>query len=145
MKIIKIPNALVGICGVYYVGFELSRRGLIALPTIRNTAGYDIIVASRSGKKHTNIQVKASQKSAKFWPMPSSKKVRDGPDDFYVLVRGLGGESGIECFIVEGAEAKAEVKKCEVRQTKRGRRVFQVIHVEGNEKWRKLGKRWKKM
>lgn len=41
----KVPNDLIGIAGVHYVVSELSRRGLIALPTIRNTAGIDIIVS----------------------------------------------------------------------------------------------------
>jgi hypothetical protein len=45
-----VSNALVGIAGVHYVAAELSRRGLIALPTIRNTAGYDIIVATHANR-----------------------------------------------------------------------------------------------
>ena len=32
-------TGLIGIAGVHYVVSELSRRGLVALPTIRNTAG----------------------------------------------------------------------------------------------------------
>lgn len=53
-------NALIGIAGVHYVVSELSRRGLIALPTIRNTQSYDFIAATRDGTRHANIQVKAS-------------------------------------------------------------------------------------
>ncbi len=41
MEISK-DNALIGAAGVYYVAAELSLRGLIAMPTIHNTAGMDI-------------------------------------------------------------------------------------------------------
>src|SRR5881396_2231053 len=80
-------NALIGIAGVHHVVSELSRRGLIALPTIRNTAGYDIIVATVDGLKHANLQVKTSQKKAAFFPIKSSNHIRSGPNDFYVLLR----------------------------------------------------------
>jgi len=53
----KIANDLVGASGVHYVASELSFRGMLALPTIKNTPGYDLIVTSRNGKKHANIQV----------------------------------------------------------------------------------------
>jgi hypothetical protein len=52
-----IPNDLVGIAGVHYVAFELSRRKMIALPTTRNTKGYDIVVVSSDTPRHANIQV----------------------------------------------------------------------------------------
>ncbi len=40
----KLPNYLIGVAGVHFVVSELALRCLIALPTIRNTAGIDIIV-----------------------------------------------------------------------------------------------------
>ena len=93
MKKTAVPNALVGIAGVHYVAAELSRRGLIALPTIRNTAAYDIIVITPDGKKHANIQVKTSLKEkTKFWRMPPAKEVRTMPNDYYVLVRWVERE-----------------------------------------------------
>jgi hypothetical protein len=71
MKIVvqTVASGLIGIAGVHYLAAELSRRGLVALPTIRNTAGYDIIVARADGTKHANIQVKTSQRKASFWMM----------------------------------------------------------------------------
>ena len=41
----NISPALIGISGVHHVVSELSRRGLVALPTIRNVAAYDVLVA----------------------------------------------------------------------------------------------------
>lgn len=43
-----------GIAGVHYVAAELSRRGMVALPTTRNTAAYDIVVVTQAGDKHAN-------------------------------------------------------------------------------------------
>ena len=56
----RSDTALIGAAGVHYVVSELSRRGLIALPTIRNTSGIDVIVTGRDGSRHANLQVKTS-------------------------------------------------------------------------------------
>ncbi len=102
-------GTLTGIAGVHYVVSELSMRGLIALPTIRNTAGYDIIVATSDGKHHKNVQVKASSKRVNFWLMPPRRKIRAGPDDYYVLVRRLKDPPSFEAFLVSGKEAKKKL------------------------------------
>src|SRR5260370_27956269 len=82
------PNtALTGIAGVHHVVAELSRRGLVALPTIRNTAAYDIIVATPDGKRHANLQVKASQNRRSVFLMPPRPQGRARPHRYYVLLR----------------------------------------------------------
>ena len=145
----EIPNDLVGIAGVHYIAFELSRRKMIALPTTRNTKGYDIIVITSDGTRHANIQVKAAQKSPSFWPMHHFDKIREGPNDWYVLVRGIL-KGTVECFLVSGKEARAQVKKVEKNMSKRGRATFPCIYVEGKhaepgvkERWGKAWKDWK--
>jgi hypothetical protein len=81
-------KALIGAAGVFYVAAEISQRGMIALPTIRNTAGYDLIATSRDGLRHANIQVKTSGQRPRFWPICQRPDgVKDGPEDFYILVR----------------------------------------------------------
>jgi hypothetical protein len=56
----KLPNDLIGVAGVHFVVYELTLRGLIALPTIRNTAGIDIIVSEPDDSGQANLQVKTS-------------------------------------------------------------------------------------
>jgi hypothetical protein len=56
-----MDNALTGAAGVFHVAMMLSLRGMIALPTIRNTAGYDIIVSSRDGSQHANIRLRPTE------------------------------------------------------------------------------------
>jgi hypothetical protein len=53
-------TALIGATGVHYVVSELSLRGMIALPTIHNTAGVDVVV--------TNAQLGPP---ARGWPLSS--------------------------------------------------------------------------
>jgi len=118
----KISNVLIGIAGVHYVVSELSRRGMIALPTVRNTAGYDVIVMSPDGKKHANIQVKTSSKRVDFWLMPPSKNVREGPHDIYVFLRWLAKDKKFEGYLLKGQVAKSEVADGERWQRKRVRR-----------------------
>ena len=66
----KINNQLIGMAGVYFVASELSRRGFIALPTVRNTVGIDLVVASTDGSFQANLQVKTSfQRVSSPWPV----------------------------------------------------------------------------
>ena len=132
---------------MHYVTAELSLRGLIALPTIRNVAGYDIIAATTDGKEHANIQVKTSHKRVNFWRMPPSPDICAGPNDYYVLVRWVAREKKFEAFMLMGKEAKAEVERIERIQGKRvtngsRKRVLPSIHVGG--KWEKQSSAWKR-
>jgi len=145
----EIRNDLVGIAGVHYVAFELSRRGMIALPTTRNTKGYDIIVVSSDGTRHANIQVKAAQKCPSFWPMQHFEKIRKEPNDWYVLVRGIL-KGAVECFLVSGQEARAQVKRVEEEDSKEGRAPFPCIYVGtkraeagAKERWKSAWEAWK--
>lgn len=90
---------------------ELSRRGMIALPTVKNTAAYDIVALNREGTRHANIQVKASSKRVGFFPMPPPEKIRVGPNEFFVLARWIERESRYQCFLLTGAQARAEVTR----------------------------------
>jgi hypothetical protein len=145
-------NALIGIAGVHYVVSELSRRGFIALPTIKNTAAYDIVALNSEGTRHANIQVKASSKCVPFFPMPDALKVRCGPQDFYVLVRWIEKEKKYQAFLLTGKQARSAVEDSVRRQLpniKRGTRKkhFPTIHVGPpnqlkSSRWAKAWENW---
>lgn len=147
-----VSNALVGIAGVHYVAAELSRRGLIALPTVRNTAGYDIIVATSDGRKHANVQVKTSLKAVKFWPMPKPEHICASPKDYYVLVPWIETDRVFEGFLLRGLEAKKEVLATLAWQADRmvagSRKVaFPCIYVGGGkgeheQRWKRQWENW---
>jgi hypothetical protein len=100
---VPTSNALIGIAGVHYVAAELSHRGMVALPTTRNTAAY-IVVVTQAGDKHANIQVKTSSTRVHFFPMPTAAKIRAGKCDYYVLVRWLEKTKQFEGFMPSGRE-----------------------------------------
>lgn len=138
-------NTLIGIAGVHHVVSELSRRGVIALPTVKNTAAYDIVALNVLGTKHANIQVKASSKKALFFPMPRPDRIRTNEHDFFVLARWLENEMRYECFLLSGRTARQEVERSLALQApsiERGTRKveFPCVHVgKSNEE---AAKRW---
>lgn len=151
----RVNNDLVGAAGVHYVASELSIRGMIALPTIRNTAGYDLLVLSTDGKRHANLQVKTSHKSVSCWPLPSPDKVRAGENDYYVLVRRTD-ENRFEAFMLSGRETKEALEvelSLQEQAISNGTRKdkFYCIWVEGErasdlaggkDKWAAVWNNW---
>jgi hypothetical protein len=83
----KRDNSLIGAAGVHFVASELSLRNLIALLTVRNTAGIDMVVINTSGTWNANLQVKTSGKKVNFWPTGKRYKEWVGDDNWYAFVR----------------------------------------------------------
>lgn len=148
----RSSTTLIGIAGVHYVVSELSRRGVIALPTVKNTAAYDIVAMNVVGTRHANIQVKTSGKRASFFPMPDVKAVRSGFNDYYVFVRWLKNEQRFEGFLLRGREAKKAVQETIKWQKKKilegtRKKLFPAAYVEGDKglkgpAWHKAWERW---
>ncbi len=139
----KVPNDLIGIAGVHYVVSELSRRGLIALPTIRNTAGIDIIVSKPDATAQAFLQVKTSLKKVKFWPVSRPEKCLKGPRSFYVFLRFLQEEDRFEVFIESDNEVIKQVRENLENYKKRGRKEFAYwILPSSDSDIRKLHERW---
>lgn len=59
-----------GNVGIFLVCAELSKNNLIAMPTSRNTKGYDIVVLKPETNKSVGLQVKCTDK--KDFPVMSS-------------------------------------------------------------------------
>lgn len=58
----RYSNQVIGNTGLFYVCYELSKRGWNVLPTSRNAKGIDIIIYSDDAKLKKTIQVKALTK-----------------------------------------------------------------------------------
>lgn len=82
----SVSPILVGVAGEYFVAAELSRLGLVASITLRNTKGIDILVSNPEGSRSISIQVKTSHRSAKRWILTKSAEGYVGADLFYVFV-----------------------------------------------------------
>lgn len=90
---LRLRKDVAGNAGVLFVAAELSRRGLNALPTIRNTEGVDIIASEPLGGRSVGIQVKTNQSGQKKWLLSKKSEELESPTLFYVLVNlGVLGE-----------------------------------------------------
>lgn len=94
----KVERSLVGACGVFYVSAELSRRGWVAMPTIRNTRGIDIIATK--GDSDVRIQVKTNSYGRTKFPMSKSNEELIGDNLFFVLVTLKGENQRPDFYVV---------------------------------------------
>jgi len=68
----KYPKQITGNTGLYYVCYELSKRGWNVMPTSRNARGTDIIAYSLDGRRMITIEVKSLKGKGAIWLDPSS-------------------------------------------------------------------------
>jgi hypothetical protein len=115
-----IDNAFVGAAGVHFVASELSRRGLIALPTTRNTRGIDVVVVDTSGRRHANVQVKISKKKARFWLLGKNYLEFWGRHNYYAFVRFLPDEQRFEAFLERAGEVIRQSRAAQRHRRRKG-------------------------
>ena len=75
---------LTGMQGVYLVAAELSARGFVVSPTLRNAAGADLLVTDGQCRKSWSVQVKTNSGAAKFWLL--NKDAAEARSDSHVYV-----------------------------------------------------------
>jgi hypothetical protein len=138
-----LPNALIGIAGVHFVVSQLTLRGLIALPTIRNTGGIDILVSELDGSNQAFLQVKTSLKKVNFWPTPRPEKCLMGPRSFYVFLRYLTKEERFEAFLESGPKVAKQVGRNLQESAKLKQKEFPYWGLpSSNAEIQKLRKNW---
>jgi hypothetical protein len=112
-------TSLIGAAGVHFIVSELSLRGLIALPTIRNTAGVDVVVTNKAGTWQANIQVKSSRSHVSFWPVGIKYNDWVAANNYYVFVRYNQNTSTLEPFLASSDEvARAVAQSRELEKEK---------------------------
>ena len=115
-------SQVVGAAGVFHVAAELSMRGLVALPSIRNVKGADILVADPDGKRFAFFQVKTSQYKVTFWPIGEGARNWTGNDSYYAFVRRVHGN--FEVFLEHASVVAREAVDAENRALGRGCKKF---------------------
>ena len=68
----KLPNQVIGNIGLYYICYELSKRGWNVLPTSRNTRGVDLIIYNQNANIMHTAQIKTLSKKT---PIPLGKNL----------------------------------------------------------------------
>jgi hypothetical protein len=115
-----LDKSLIGAAGVHFVVSELSLRGLIALPTIRNTASVDIVAVNKQGTWQANIQVKTSRSKVSLWPISENYPKWCGPNNYYAFVRYLAQEGRLEVFLETSIRVIEQVRVRQVQEAERG-------------------------
>jgi hypothetical protein len=82
----KLSTIQVGIAGEYFVAAELTRRGLVASLTLRNTRGIDILASNANASKCVGIQVKSKCGTAPDWILKKKVELDVAENLFYVFV-----------------------------------------------------------
>lgn len=96
----KLNSVLTGVSGEYFVAAELSRQGMLASITLRNTKGVDILCSNGDATKSVGIQVKTNKGSNRAWIM--HKKAEDfyAKNLFYIFVNLNNNKKSPDYFIV---------------------------------------------
>lgn len=92
----RLATQTVGNIGLYFVCYQLSRRGWNVMPTSRNARGIDVIGYSQDGSRTVTIQVKALSRRA---PVPLGGRLDGFIAEFVVICRGVRGEQP-ESFVL---------------------------------------------
>lgn len=85
-RIKDLTSVLAGVSGEYFVAAELSRRGLIASITLRNTKGVDILASDAEANSTVGIQVKSNRSSSPVWILNEKAETYAKDGLFYVFV-----------------------------------------------------------
>jgi len=124
----KSSKQIVGNAGLFYVCYELSKRGWNCLPTTRNAKGVDVVIYSQDAKKSYTIQVKALSKRN---PVPFGKKPNLIADFVAVVINVMDEEKLPEVFIIKTEDVKKRLHKGE-----KNRRVSYWLQPKDYEKFK---------
>ncbi len=98
-------NQLVGNAGLFYICYELSKRGWNCLVTTRNAKGVDLVIYSQDGKRKYAIQAKSLSKKT---PVPfGSKPIFMA--DFVIICRNVFDDP--EIFVFDSKEVRNRLCK----------------------------------
>ncbi|MEG8946411.1 hypothetical protein [Rosettibacter firmus] len=99
-------NQIVGNMGLYYVCYELSKRGWNVLPTSRNAKGIDIVIYNQNAKRTHTIQVKTLSKKN---PVPFGNNMDNLIAEYVIICRKVHDDKP-EMFIISSSEVKEYIR-----------------------------------
>ena len=99
-------NQIVGNAGLYYIGYELSKRGWNVLITSRNARGVDIIIYDKQGREKHTIQVKSLSKKNS---VPFGTKLNTLIAEYLFIATDILDEPNV--FIMDSITAKSLITK----------------------------------
>jgi hypothetical protein len=108
----KISPTFSGLAGEYFVAAELSRRGIIASVTLKNTKGVDVLASDTNVKQLVGIQVKTNQNAKRKWLLNEQAEKVHSDNFFYVFVNLDNKKSCVpDYFIVPSKIVAKRIKE----------------------------------
>jgi hypothetical protein len=107
----KLSPVLAGVSGEYYVAAELSKRGLIASITLRNTKGVDVLCSNSNATKTVGIQVKTNSGSRRSWILNQKAEDYFAENLYYVFVNLNDNQKSPNFFVVPSKVVAESCKK----------------------------------
>lgn len=101
----KPSRQLVGNMGLYYVCYELSKRGWNVLPTSRNARGVDVVIYSQDAVRTHTIQIKALSKRN---PVPLGSNIQNLISEYLIICRGVSDDTP-EIFLTKISDIKSRI------------------------------------
>jgi|GEM_PF-1835933 len=126
-KIKKRSNALTGSAGVHYVCSILNANGIVALPTIRNTEGFDIVVLNRRGELGACIQVKTNSTNRNSWILGDTTPSWFGDKNYYVFVNYDVQSRQFKAFMEHSSVVIRQAIESERRRKIRGLKKWSAV------------------
>lgn len=102
----KVANQVIGNIGLYYICYELCRRGWNVMPTSRNARGIDIVIYSQDGERKYTIQAKSLTKRS---AVPIGSSLDNLFADYMVVCRNV--LTSPELFITSMDKIKLDIIK----------------------------------
>ena len=88
----RAAYSITGVSGEYFIAAELSRRGWVAVLTLKNTPNIVLIATTPDGKRTLNIQVKTrSIGNRKGWILTKNIEAIVPGNNFYIVFVDLKG------------------------------------------------------
>ena len=107
----KARTDLTGAAGEYFVAAELARRGYVAILTLKNTQGLDILATDPKTGQMATIQVKTSRGTQRSWILRERPEADRRSQHFYVFVNLQTETEPPEYFVVPSRVVKHEISK----------------------------------
>lgn len=108
---------MTGMHGVYLVAAELTRKGFIVSPTLRNAPWADLLVTDPRCARAWSVQVKTNGKAVHYWLLNKDAAAVKSESHIYVFVNIEPDNQAPEFYVVPSAVV-AGVMKTKTMTTK---------------------------
>ena len=128
-------NQLVGNVGLYYVCYELSKRGWNVLPTSRNARGIDLVIYSRDAERKHTIQIKSLSKKN---PVPVGAKLDSLIAEYLIVCTNVFDDKP-EVFVMKIDAIKNRIHEG-IKDGKKSYWLQPKSYVDFKDNWGIIGK-----